>query len=190
MRAFLSLAAILAAAPSAAKIVPRKGPDGVITYVYVPDAPKRRFPRMRAGKRYQALLAEAARKYRLPLALLQAVMETESAGNSRAVSSAGAQGLMQLIPKTQSRMGVDDPFDPRDSILGGARYLRELADRFDENLVLVIAGYHAGERAVEAAGHRVPDLPATRQYVTMVLRRYYRARDDARRSKRPPGGRP
>ena len=122
------------------------------------------------------MLREYARKYRLPVALLKAVLETESAGNHKAVSSAGAQGLMQLIPKTALRMGVADSFDPRENIQGGARYLRLLGDRFDDNIVLMIAGYHAGENAVERAGYKIPDIPSTRQYVTMVLRRYYRAK--------------
>jgi soluble lytic murein transglycosylase-like protein len=176
---------ILIALPSwaEAKIVPRVGRDGVVTYVYVPDT-RKQIGKMRASRRYRALLNEAARKYRLPTALLQAVLETESAGDMRAVSGAGAQGLMQLIPKTQARMGVSDPFDPRESIFGGARYLRELADRFDENLVLIVAGYHAGERAVEAAGFRVPEFPTTRQYVLTVLRRYYRAKASATRAPR------
>jgi soluble lytic murein transglycosylase-like protein len=124
------------------------------------------------------------------VALLSAVLETESAGDTQAVSSAGAQGLMQLIPRTQARMEVADPFDPRDSIFGGARYLRDLADRFDENLVLIVAGYHAGERAVVEAGYRIPAFPSTRQYVTTVLRRFYRAQADARRPQRPGGKTP
>lgn len=173
-----------------ARIVQRVEKDGSVTYVNVPDgpAPKATSPVARprapkAASRYQQLLREAARKYRLPMTLLQAVLETESAGNPRAVSTAGAEGLMQLIPKTQTRMGVADPFDPRENIFGGARYLRELGDRFDENTVLMIAGYHAGERAVEAAGFRVPNIATTRQYVTMVLRRYYRAKAQARARK-------
>jgi soluble lytic murein transglycosylase-like protein len=173
---------LMAASAAQAKIVPRTGKDGVVTWVYVPDTP-RRIGKLTASRRYRTLLAEAARKYQLPIALLTAVLETESAGNARAVSAAGAQGLMQLIPRTQARVGVSDPFDPRESIFGGARYLRDLADRFDENLVLVIAAYHAGERAVEAAGFTVPDFPSTRQYVVTVLRRYYRAQAASSRPK-------
>jgi soluble lytic murein transglycosylase-like protein len=175
---------------AAGKIVRRIGPDGIPTYTYVPDAPRRPLRQLRATRRYQALLAEAARKFRLPVALLAAVLETESAGDAQAVSSAGAQGLMQLIPKTQARMEVADPFDPRESIFGGARYLRDLADRFDENLVLIVAGYHAGERTVVEAGYRIPAIPSTRRYVTTVLRRYYRAQADARRPSRPGGKAP
>jgi soluble lytic murein transglycosylase-like protein len=181
MRLVATLVLLATATPAAAKIVKRVGPDGVVTYVYVPDAPRRGLGPWRATARHRALLAEAARKYRLPVELLEAVLHTESAGNARAVSPAGAEGLMQLIPRTQARMDVGDPFDPRESIIGGARYLRELADRFDENTVLVLAAYHAGERAVEAAGFRVPAIPSTRQYVTTVLRRYYRLRAAAAR---------
>ena len=168
-----------------ARIVQKVEKDGTVTYVNVPDgkpaAAATARPRApRAAGRYHQLLREAARKYRLPVTLLQAVLETESAGNPRAVSTAGAEGLMQLIPKTQARMDVADPFDPRENIFGGARYLRELGDHFDENTVLMIAGYHAGKRAVAAAGYRIPNIPTTRQYVTMVLRRYYRAKAQAR----------
>jgi soluble lytic murein transglycosylase-like protein len=167
-----------------ARIVQKVHKDGTVSYVNVPDITPipltKAGPLARSTRRYRQLLAQAARKYRLPIALLAAVLETESAGNPRAVSHAGAEGLMQLIPKTQARMGVADPFDPRESVMGGARYLRELADRFDENLVLVVAAYHAGERAVEAAGRRVPSFPTTRQYVTTVMRRSYRAKARAR----------
>ena len=183
-----------------AGIVQRVEKDGTVTYVNVPDGTRAAptatgsAPAYRKGRppkavsKYQALLREAARKYRLSIALLQAVLETESAGNPGAISHAGAEGLMQLIPKTQSRMGVVDPFDPRESVMGGARYLRELGDRFDENVVLMIAAYHAGERAVEGAGYRVPHFPTTRQYVATVLRRYYRAK--ARAAERGRGAKP
>ena len=185
--AAVALCVLAATSPMAqARIVQKVEKDGTVTYANVPDrsaqtgtAPGR--PRApKAARRYLQLLREYARKYRLPVALLRAVLETESAGNHKAESSAGAQGLMQLIPKTQLRMGVADAFDPRENIQGGARYLRELADRFDENIVLIIAGYHAGEAAVERAGYKIPDIPSTRQYVTMVLRRYYRAKAQER----------
>lgn len=189
---------LLGSVTASARIVQRVEKDGTVTYVNVPDGERakpapsggggdtpttakyRKGRPPKAVSKYQALLREAARKYRLSIALLQAVLETESAGNPTAVSHAGAEGLMQLIPKTQNRMGVVDPFDPRESVMGGARYLRELGDRFDDNVVLMIAGYHAGERAVERAGYRVPHFPTTRQYVATVLRRYYRAKARAK----------
>lgn len=130
--------------------------------------------------------------YGIPEALIRAVMKVESDFDPRVVSSAGAQGLMQLMPDTARLMGVTDSFDPRQSIMGGARYLQILARRFcrtpspsdedgrgadralvcsDEEKVKVIAGYHAGPLAVERYGG-MPPYETTRAYVTMVLRRY------------------
>jgi soluble lytic murein transglycosylase-like protein len=101
-------------------------------------------------------------------ALILAVMAVESAGRVEAVSSAGAQGLMQLIPATAARFGVADVFEPAQNIAGGAAYLDWLMGTFDRDPVLVLAGYNAGEGAVrEAAG--VPPFAETRAYVPKVL---------------------
>ncbi len=108
-------------------------------------------------------------------ALALAVIAVESAGRAEAVSSAGAQGLMQLIPATASRFGVSDPFDAVQNISGGMAYLDWLLEEFDGDPVLALAGYNAGEGAVRQAGG-VPNYAETRDYVPKVLATWLLAR--------------
>lgn len=122
--------------------------------------------------RYHPLIIEAARLYQLPVAFLRAIMKVESDFNPSVVSPAGAMGLMQLMPTTARAMGVQNPFDPRENVLGGARYLRVLANKFNGDLILTIAAYNAGEGAVVRYGG-VPPYMETRRYVQNVLRHYY-----------------
>jgi soluble lytic murein transglycosylase-like protein len=121
--------------------------------------------------RYDALLAEASAAYALPEALLRAIIHVESDYDPRVVSCAGARGLMQLMPDVATEQKVSDVFDPRRNILGGARLLRILANRFAGDLVLTIAGYHAGAGAVQKYGG-VPPYETTQRYVYAVLQRY------------------
>ncbi|TPV95408.1 MAG: lytic transglycosylase domain-containing protein [Myxococcales bacterium FL481] len=125
------------------------------------------------ARRYDGLIREASERYELPPALVRAVMRTESNFHPTAVSSAGAMGLMQLMPSTARFLGVSRPFEPRQNVMGGAKFLRLLANRFDGDMVLVLAGYHAGAGAVQKYGG-VPPYESTRAYVKAVLRRYYR----------------
>lgn len=111
----------------------------------------------------------AAAKYNVPVELICGVILQESGGNARAVSPAGAQGLMQLMPKTAKRFGVENSFDPAQNIDGGTRYLRFLLDRFDGNIELTLAGYNAGEGAVAKHGNKVPPFRETQQYIPKVL---------------------
>lgn len=110
--------------------------------------------------------------------LILAVMVKESAGDAEAVSAKGARGLMQLMPATAAEMGVDDPHDPEQNILGGARYLAWLRERFGDELPLVLAGYNAGPGNVERAGGAVPPFRETRDYVRRVGELYASLRDD------------
>jgi soluble lytic murein transglycosylase-like protein len=110
--------------------------------------------------------------YQIPEALIRAVIKAESGFRVHAVSWAGARGLMQLMPQTASKIGVKDSFDPRENILGGTRYLRLLANTFGGNLILTLAGYHAGQNAVIKYGG-VPPYPRTRLYIKTVLKYYY-----------------
>ena len=87
-------------------------------------------------------------------------------------SRVGAIGLMQLMPETAADMGVMDPFDPRQNVLGGTRYLRVLANKFNGDLVLTVAAYNAGEGAVDKY-NGVPPYAETRRYVRNVLQHYY-----------------
>lgn len=127
--------------------------------------------------RFDDYIREAARLYRIPEALVRAVIKVESNFDPRAVSPANAHGLMQLIPATAERMMVNDIFDPRQNILGGTRYLRILANTFNGNLQLTIAAYNAGERAVARYGG-IPPYEETQRYVVSVLSHYelYRTR--------------
>lgn len=122
--------------------------------------------------RYDSIIRAAAQRYQLPESLLRAVIHTESNYYAHAVSRAGAMGLMQLMPKTAKALGVRDPNDPGQNVHGGARYLRLLANRYDGDMVLVLAAYNAGAGNVEKYGG-VPPFAETRSYVRSVLRRYY-----------------
>ncbi len=122
--------------------------------------------------RYDTYIRGAAQRYQLPEALIRAVVHTESNYHPNAVSRVGAMGLMQLMPSTAKFLKVSDPFDPRQNIYGGAKLLRLLANRFNGDMVLVLAGYHAGAGAVQKYGG-VPPYTTTRAYVKAVLRRYY-----------------
>jgi len=125
--------------------------------------------------RYDAFIREAAVLYVLPEELVRAVMRVESNFYHEAVSNKGAMGLMQLMPGTARAMGVLDPFDARQNVLGGTRYLRVLANRFGGDLVLTIAAYNAGEGAVEKY-RGIPPYAETRRYVQRVLGHYYELR--------------
>jgi soluble lytic murein transglycosylase-like protein len=109
--------------------------------------------------------------------LLYSIMHQESSFKSHAISPKGARGLMQLMPFTAMRYGVTNIFDPRQNIEGGARYVRFLLDRFDGDINLVLAGYNAGEGAVEKYGWHVPPYSETQEYVRRISRRYALLRD-------------
>ena len=108
-----------------------------------------------------------AKQHSLPPQLIHSVIKVESNYNPLAVSSKGALGLMQLIPSTARRFGVLDVFNPVENIEGGAKYLRYLLDRFDNNYPLALAAYNAGEQAVEKYGG-IPPFAETRNYVIQV----------------------
>lgn len=115
-----------------------------------------------------ALIEEAAARHAVSNGLIAAVIAVESAGRSRAVSHAGAQGLMQLMPATARRFGVTDSFDMRQNLRGGTAYLSWLLNRFDQDPILALAGYNAGEGAVDK--HKgVPPFRETRDYVVKVF---------------------
>lgn len=122
---------------------------------------------------YHALVLTNARRYRLSPGLIHAVIRAESAYNPSAVSRAGAQGLMQLMPGTAARYGVSDSLNPVENVRGGAAYLRDLLDLFDQDLRLALAGYNAGEGAVMKHGRQIPPYAETQDYVRKVIA-YYR----------------
>ena len=122
---------------------------------------------------FEDIIREAAITYGVDPDLVRAVIRTESNFNPLAKSRAGAKGLMQLMPRLAKELGISDPFDPRENILGGTRLLRLNANRFKGDLVLTIAAYHAGPGAVEKY-RGIPPYETTQQYVKMVLKHYYK----------------
>ena len=138
-----------------------------------PVAPQDRDPSR--FTRYDEHIRQAAALYQIPEALIRAVIKVESDYDARAVSYAGARGLMQLMPETAAGLGVKDIHDPRENIFGGVRYLRVLANLFNGDLELTIAAYNAGDGAVIQYGG-IPPYQETRNYVVQVTKYYRRYR--------------
>ena len=134
----------------------------------------------RAG--LDSLIRQNGYKYNVDPYLIFLVMEQESHFNTHAVSPKGARGLMQLMPGTGARYGVRRPHDPAQNISGGTRYLRELLNRFNNRVDLVLASYNAGEGAVAKFGNKVPPYQETRNYVKKISKRYKRT---TARTKKP-----
>jgi len=123
--------------------------------------------RLPADIAYEPLIQAAAAEHGVDPALVRAVVRTESGFDSAAVSSAGAQGLMQLMPALSAELGVADPFDPRQNLFAGVRYLRWLLDVHDGNEKLALASYNAGPATVERY-QGVPPFPETQRYVRTI----------------------
>ena len=123
------------------------------------------------------LIKQNGGKFGVDPYLVFLVMEQESHFNTRAVSPKGARGLMQLMPGTSARFGVRRPHDAAQNISGGTRYLKELLNRFNNRVDLVLASYNAGEGAVIKFGHRVPPYRETRNYVKKISFRYNRGKE-------------
>jgi soluble lytic murein transglycosylase-like protein len=116
------------------------------------------------------LIETAAKANTLQAKLVRAVIEQESAFRPCAVSPKGAQGLMQLMPETAGELNVKNPFDPKESIAAGARYLKQLLDKYKGDTKLALAAYNAGPSAVDTA-NGIPDIPETRDYVAAILKK-------------------
>jgi soluble lytic murein transglycosylase-like protein len=117
---------------------------------------------------YDDLIKEAAARYGLPTALIRAVIMTESAFDPLAVSSAGAQGLMQLMPALSDELGVRNAFDPRENIMAGAQYLSSLLEAQKGNVKLALASYNAGPGNVKRY-KGIPPFKETRRYVDKIM---------------------
>ena len=122
---------------------------------------------MNARSAYDDIVAEAARLYHLDPRMIRAVMQAESGFNALAVSPVGALGLMQLMPAVAAELGVTDPLDPRQNIMGGSRYLRQLLDAHRGNVRLALASYNAGPGNVAKYG-AIPPFKETQNYVKKV----------------------
>lgn len=130
-------------------------------------------------KRYSPLIDKVAERESLQPELLHAVVTVESAYNPQAVSAKGAVGLMQLMPDTAKRYGVENIHDPVENVQAGASYLKDLLEEFDQDLKLALAAYNAGENAVRRYGNQIPPFPETQTYVRKVIGLYgqsYQAR--------------
>ncbi|MEN6638908.1 MAG: lytic transglycosylase domain-containing protein [Smithella sp.] len=181
---FLSIFLVLGGAlPSRADIYKYEDADGVIHLTNVPSNPKAKYVMLVREKRvlfakqinirdYDKIITQAAAKFNLDAALIKAVIKAESNFNHKAVSRAGAKGLMQLMPQTASSLNVDDVFHPGNNIEGGARYLRYLLNLYRGNLMLALAAYNAGEGAVAKYNYGVPPYRETQNYVRRVLALY------------------
>ncbi len=206
---FLLLSALLLA-PSGALasegIYRYEEKDGTIVYTNVPppgakkanklkgtfsEAPAPTAPvkgRSRTPQELEPYIVKAAERYRIPTALVRAIMHTESNFNSTALSPKGASGLMQLMPGTASEMYVKDIFDTRENIEGGVRYLRVLANLFDGDMTKMVAAYNAGPDAVRKYKGQVPPYPETQAYVRKVLQLYFHYKEREQLSKDEPRG--
>lgn len=171
------------AVPTRAQIASYVDEHGTVVYAYQgsasnsgrskADSTSRANSRSAAPARLERIVHEAAEKHNLDPALVNAVISTESAWNTQAVSDKGAMGLMQLAPGTAERFGVENPFDPVQNVDGGTAYLKTLLDRYNGDLTRSLAAYNAGEHAVDRSGG-MPPFWETRRYVRKVKDAYFR----------------
>ena len=193
-----ALAACATAAPALADIYSFKDERGVVHFTNITPTDKRfrmirreannpapmpvatgspvYMPNTAAIQRYAGMVEAAARAHGVDSALVHAVISAESGYNPTALSKAGARGLMQLMPATAQRYGVQNIMDPQENIHGGVKYLRDLLQMFSGNLELAVAAYNAGENAVIRYGHKVPPYAETVSYVPKVLGFYNKFR--------------
>jgi Transglycosylase SLT domain len=178
-------------------------PDEIAAFEQVPDPSVAAAPVVSQASNRTAkltpvdlreMLARAGTEHNLDVDLLASVVKAESDGNARAVSHAGAQGLMQLMPKTAAGLGVQDSFEPGQNVRGGSAYLDALLTHYHDNLALALAAYNAGPEAVDKY-HGIPPYSETRAYVARVIHEFNRrvlAREaEARRaSATAPGAHP
>jgi len=157
--------------------------EGVLHLTNMPSDPNVKYVMIMREKRilfqpnldvtkYDYIINRAADKFKLDSALIKAIIKAESNFNYKAVSPVGAQGLMQLMPKTASALKVDDSFHPEKNIEGGARYLRYLLNTYKGDLSLALAAYNAGEKAVAKYNYNIPPYRETQNYVRRVLSFY------------------
>lgn len=138
--------------------------------IYIREKPDRSL-NSDVTRRYDQIITEAAERHGVSFSLLKAMIKIESDFNPRAISRAGAMGLMQIMPENIKRLKIKDPFDPRENIMGGTRYLKQMIDRFNGKLSLALAAYNAGPNTVERY-QRIPPFTETENYVEAVMKYY------------------
>ncbi len=156
-------------------------PNGVMHFSNIPTSSKYEvYLRERSLKPVRSAMAgvydkyifEAAEKYGVPASLLKAVIRVESNFNPWAVSRKGAKGLMQIMPENFKLLEIKDPFDPRENIMGGTKYLKELLNKYRGKQPLALAAYNAGPKAVSRF-NRIPPYKETEAYVKKVMKFYH-----------------
>lgn len=121
--------------------------------------------------RYDDLITKASKRHGVSFSLLKALIKIESDFNPRAISSAGAKGLMQIMPENIRALNIKDPFDPLENIMGGTCYLKKLIRRFDGKLPMALAAYNAGPNMVDRY-KRIPPFKETENFVEKVMKYY------------------
>jgi soluble lytic murein transglycosylase-like protein len=188
----IPVASVAAGQAAGASVFAFTDPQGIVHYSNVPadarfelvlaapregqDLSPKAHPLQRSAA-YSHMIDGAALANRLEPALVTAVILVESGGDPRAVSRRGARGLMQLMPATARRYGVSNLFDPEQNIRAGSQYLHDLAERYQNDLELMLAAYNAGPEAVDRQGGRIPPFRETLEYVPRVLQIYHQLLD-------------
>jgi soluble lytic murein transglycosylase-like protein len=191
MALLLGLALLVATSGTRADVYSFVDERGIVHYTNVPVDPRYQFllaspqEKTQSGQPYDAVLLATAGKFdpviesaaeaaAVEPELLRAVIAVESGFDPRALSKAGAAGLMQLMPETARRYGVSDRFDPGQNVHAGARHLKALIERYDNDVKLALAAYNAGEPAVDRCGRCIPQYRETQAYVPRVWQVYQR----------------
>ena len=171
----------LITAPVCADIYMYLDSDGILHFtntptsshykLYIKEKPKKS-PADEAMDRYDHIIKEAAYISGISFALIKAMIRVESNFDSEAVSQKGAMGLMQIMPKNFDALEIDDPFDPRENIIGGSVYFQRMMDRYEGKLPLALAAYNAGPSTVDRY-RGIPPIKETEEYVKKVMNYYY-----------------
>jgi len=162
--------------------------NGVIHFTNVPTSSSNeyrlyvkegssRYSRIYSTNKYDNLITEASRRHGVSFSMVKAIVKAESDFNPRAVSKKGAKGLMQIMPENYKLLRIRNPFNPRENIMGGTRYFKQMLDRFNGKTTLALAAYNAGPSAVDTH-KRIPPYKETRDYVEKVMRYYYKFRNN------------
>lgn len=145
--------------------------------LYIKEKPAKS-SRLHRTKKYDDYIKEASKRHGVAFPLIKAIMKVESDFNSLAVSKKGAMGLMQIMPQNIKTLRIKDPFNPRENIMGGTSYFKQLLNRFDGKIKLALAAYHAGPNNVDRY-KRIPPFKETEDYVRRVMKYYYAATNQA-----------